>query len=329
MANVLAWFYQLTHSYAGAIALLTLTVMILLLPLTLKGTKSMIQMQRLQPEIKRIQQQFKGDRQELNAELMKFYQANGINPLGGCLPMVLQFPVFIVMYRVIAKLTQLCTAKTADCKLGAGYFHPSYLSKNSLMSKHLSESKEMLSFGLDLSKSALDQLRDSFGKGLPYLLLVLIVAGTSYYQQRQVMVRSKTTGQPMNQQQMMLLRFVPLIFGVFSMWFQSALIVYFLVSNLFRIAQQSYITRAFYKSGPVVAGAGGPVITTTATDTPKVEKPPKPTPKATNKATPKAKPKPTPKGQPTPRPGPAPTSRTTPPSRPKPTGRVSPPKKKP
>ena len=197
MANVLAWFYQLTHSYAGAIALLTLTVMILLLPLTLKGTKSMIQMQRLQPEIKRIQQQFKGDRQELNAELMKFYQANGINPLGGCLPMVLQFPVFIVMYRVIAKLTQLCSADLAKAgKCTLNNFHPSYLSKNSLMSKHLSASKEMLSFGLDLSKSALDQLRDSFGKGLPYLLLVLIVAGTSYYQQRQVMVRSKTTGQP-------------------------------------------------------------------------------------------------------------------------------------
>jgi YidC/Oxa1 family membrane protein insertase len=327
MANVLAWFYQLTHSYAGAIALLTLTVMILLLPLTLKGTKSMIQMQRLQPEIKRIQQQFKGDRQELNAELMKFYQANGINPLGGCLPMVLQFPVFIVMYRVIRKLTELCTTemvKAAKCTV-AGNFHPSYLSKNSLMSQHLSKSHEMLSLGLDLSKSALDQLRNSFGKGLPYLVLVLFVAATSYYQQRQVMARSATTGQAINQQQMMLLRFVPLIFGVFSMWFPSALIVYFLVSNLFRIAQQSYITRAFYKDGPAVAGAGGPVITTTATDAPKVEKPAKPVAKA--KPVPKAKP--TPKGKPIPRPGPAPTSRTTPPSRPKPTGRVSPPKKKP
>ena len=324
MANVLAWFYQITHSYAAAIALLTLSVMILLLPLTLKGTKSMIQMQRLQPEIKRIQQQFKGDRQELNAELMKFYQANGINPLGGCLPMVLQFPVFIVMYRVIRKLTEVCTAKTVDCK-GPGFFHPSYLSKNSLMYNHLHDSKKMLSLGLDLSKSALDQLRDSFGKGLPYLVLVLFVAATSYYQQRQVMARSQTTGQAINQQQMMLLRFVPLIFGVFSMWFPSALIVYFLVSNLFRIAQQSYITRAFYKGGPAIAGAGGPVITTTATDAPKVEKPAKPVAKA--KPTPKVKP--TPKGKPIPRPGPAPTSRTTPPSRPKPTGRVSPPKKKP
>jgi YidC/Oxa1 family membrane protein insertase len=326
MANVLAWFYQLTHSYAGAIALLTLSVMILLLPLTLKGTKSMIQMQRLQPEIKRIQQQFKGDRQELNAELMKFYQANGINPLGGCLPMVLQFPVFIVMYRVIRKLTELCSpalAKAGKCTLNN--FHPSYLSQNSVMYKQLAKSSKMLSFGLDLSKSALDQLRNSFGKGLPYLVLVLFVAATSYYQQRQVMARSATTGQAMNQQQMMLLRFVPLIFGVFSMWFPSALIVYFLVSNLFRIAQQSYITRAFYKSGPAIASAGGPVITTTATDTSKIEKPAKPSAKA--KPTPKAKP--SPKAKPTPRPGPAPTSRTTPPSRPKPTGRVSPPKKKP
>ena len=87
IATILAWFYDLIPNYAVAIALLTLSVMVLLTPLTLKGTKSMLAMQRLQPEMKRIQQQYKGDRQKLNEELMKFYQENKINPLGGCLPL--------------------------------------------------------------------------------------------------------------------------------------------------------------------------------------------------------------------------------------------------
>src|SRR5689334_17015102 len=106
IATVLAWFYSLVPDYAAAIALLTLSVMVLLLPLTLKGTKSMIQMQRLQPEIKKLQQQYRGDRQKLNEETLKFYQENKINPLGGCLPLLLQMPVFIVLYRVLHKLTQ-------------------------------------------------------------------------------------------------------------------------------------------------------------------------------------------------------------------------------
>src|SRR5215204_2375933 len=117
IATVLAWFYSIVPNYAIAIALLTLTVMVLLTPLTLKGTKSMIQMQRLAPEIKRLQQQYRGDRQKLNEETLKFYQENKINPLGGCLPLILQMPVFIVLYRVLHKLTQT----NPD-----GTFNPSY-----------------------------------------------------------------------------------------------------------------------------------------------------------------------------------------------------------
>jgi YidC/Oxa1 family membrane protein insertase len=312
MANILAWFYSWTHDYAAAIALLTLTVMVLLLPLTLKATKSMIQMQRLQPEIKRLQQQHKGDRQKLNEELMRFYQENKINPLGGCLPMLLQLPVFFVIYRVIRKLT----THGPD-----GKFKPSYLAKSSLMYKDLTKASKMLSVGLDLSQSAVQELRSSFGKGVPYLALVLVVAGTSYYQQRQIMVRSKSSGQAMNQQQVLLLRIMPAFFALISLTFPSALIVYFLVSNLFRIIQQSYITRRFYHEG-----AAGP-ISTTATEVPPARgsdridpaKAPPP-PKAASKAAPKPKPKPS--GGPPPASRPRPSGRVTPPKN------VTPPKKK-
>ena len=79
--------------------------MALITPLTVKSTRSMLQMQRMQPEMKRLQAKYKDDREKLNEELMKFYRENKINPLGGCLPIVAQMPVFIIMYRLLRGLT--------------------------------------------------------------------------------------------------------------------------------------------------------------------------------------------------------------------------------
>src|SRR5919106_1657323 len=105
IANTLNFFYELIPNYAVAIALLTLVVMIITTPLTLKGTRSMIEMQRLQPEIRRLQVQYKDDRQKLNEELMAFYKEHEINPVGGCLPLLIQAPVFSVLYYVVRGLT--------------------------------------------------------------------------------------------------------------------------------------------------------------------------------------------------------------------------------
>ena len=97
IASVLAWFYSLVPSYGFAVGMLTITVMVVVTPLTLKSTRSMLQMQRLQPELKAIQAEYKEDRQKMNEQLMAFYQENGINPLGGCLPILVQLPVFLLV----------------------------------------------------------------------------------------------------------------------------------------------------------------------------------------------------------------------------------------
>jgi YidC/Oxa1 family membrane protein insertase len=102
---VMAWLYAVVPSYGIAIILLTVAVRLVLYPLTVKQTKSMQAMQRLQPEIKRLQAKYKNDRQKLNEEMMKFYKENKVNPLSGCLPLVLQLPLFIVLYRLIHDLT--------------------------------------------------------------------------------------------------------------------------------------------------------------------------------------------------------------------------------
>src|SRR5919106_2756310 len=99
------FFTHVPGGYAVAIALLTCVVMVITTPLTLKGTRSMIEMQRFQPEIRRLQAQYKDDRQKLNEEMMAFYKEHQINPVGGCLPMLIQLPVFSILFYVIRGLT--------------------------------------------------------------------------------------------------------------------------------------------------------------------------------------------------------------------------------
>src|SRR6202165_1985037 len=94
IAGLLTAFYAVIPSFGGSIILLTLVVMIIVSPLTVKSTRSMVAMQAVAPEMKKLQAKYKGDRQKLNEEMMKFYQENKINPLAGRLPLVVQRPMF-------------------------------------------------------------------------------------------------------------------------------------------------------------------------------------------------------------------------------------------
>jgi YidC/Oxa1 family membrane protein insertase len=105
LAWLLAAFYAVWPSYGVAIAGLTVTVLLALLPLTLRQARSTSEMQRLQPELRRLREEHKGDRQQLNQEMVALYQRHGVNPAGGCLPSMVQLPVVLVMYRVVRGLT--------------------------------------------------------------------------------------------------------------------------------------------------------------------------------------------------------------------------------
>src|ERR1044071_3385875 len=129
VAKTLSFFYELVPDYAIAIAMLPLLVMLVTTPFTLKGTRSMIQMQRLQPEMKRLQIKYKDDRQKLNEELMAFYKENNLNPLGGCLPLLIQLPVFFILFRVVRGLV--------NDPAGPGGFVPKYLDHGSELFKNL------------------------------------------------------------------------------------------------------------------------------------------------------------------------------------------------
>jgi len=234
IAKTLSFFYDLVPNYAFAIAMLTLVVMLITTPFTLKGTRSMIQMQRLQPEMRRLQLQHKDDRQKLNEELMAFYKENNLNPLGGCLPLLLQTPIFIILYNVIRGLT----------RIEDGTFRPKYLDEGAKLFRDLDPAKEMVAFGVDLAESASKALGQGFVEGLPHVVLVAIVAVSSYYQQKQIQGRNPNAEMP--PQQKMLMRLMPAMFVVFAFVAPSALVIYFVTSNLYRIGMQAYITRSLY-----------------------------------------------------------------------------------
>ena len=258
LANLLSWFYDFWPSYGMAITLLTLLIMVILTPLTLKQTKSMIKIQHVQPELKKIQNKYKNDKERMNKEVMAFYTANNVNPLSGCLPLFVQAPVFLVLYNVIRGLTRRLSNIGEHAGWIAGrfnqevsvppdrmeVFYPDYIDHQSALFSDLSQEKEMVSWGVDLARSASDALSDGFVTSVPYFILILLVFASSWYQQKQIRGRNQQAA--ISPQQQMIFKIMPFFLPVISFSFDAALVVYFVISNLYRIIQQGYITRKFY-----------------------------------------------------------------------------------
>ena len=254
IANTLNFFYSYVHNYAIAIALLTVVVMVITTPLTLKGTRSMIEMQRLQPQIRKLQLQYKDDRQKLNEELMAFYKEHEINPVGGCLPLLIQAPVFSILFYVVQGLTreakfvgvqQLVQDKFDPTVRVTEGFRPKYLDSSTELYQSLVGTDHMNSFGVDLSQSTSTALGDGFVHALPYIGLVAVIAFLSWYQQKQIMGRNANA--EVSQQQQMMMRIGPLMYVFFAFVSPAAIGIYFLISTLWRVGQQHYITRALYR----------------------------------------------------------------------------------
>ena len=224
LGTLLAWFYSVVPSYAGAIVLLTLVVRLATFPLTAKQARSQQDLQRLQPELKRLQAKYKNDKQKLNEEMMKFYKENHVNPFGGCLPLVVQFPVLIVLYRLI---------------LGLTHKPPQHIPTSSSMYQALRESGgKMMSWGMDLAQKA-SAVKGS--KQAPFLILVVLVVATGYFQQRQLTARLPK--ESANSQMAMMGKVFPVVFGLISFSIPAGVVVYFLVSNIWQIGQQALIFR--------------------------------------------------------------------------------------
>jgi YidC/Oxa1 family membrane protein insertase len=256
-AALLSWFYGLTNSYTIAIAMIAAVVMAITTPLTLKSTKGMLEMQKLAPEMRKLQNEYRNDRTKLNEEMMKLYQEHKVNPMASCLPLLAQAPVFYIMFRVLRGMAYrpvgaarpvsdaVWTAFARPDEVADPGFIPRYLAIDSSLYQALFGEQSIMSLGLDLSKSAAEAVGEGFGSGIWYVLLVVLLGALYFAQQRMVAARASISP-TMSAGQQKLMQYLPVFFAVFQIFFLAALVVYYVFQTIFRILQQAYITRTFY-----------------------------------------------------------------------------------
>ena len=208
---ILHFFHLFTASYGLDIIILTVLIKVLMAPLTHKSYVSMKQMQKLQPQMERLKERYNEDKEKLNKEIMELYRRNGVNPLGGCLPMVLQLPVFYGLYNCLGTPIELRHAPFLWIK--------------------------------DLSRPDWQSLAFSVPSWWPAFLpggipVLTILMGASMFIQQWM---TPTAGDP-NQRKMMML--MPLMFTFMFVSFPAGLTVYWLVNNLLTIGQQYWINRS-------------------------------------------------------------------------------------
>jgi YidC/Oxa1 family membrane protein insertase len=255
--TILAFFYGLVPNLGVAIIMLTVVVMLALFPLTAKQAKAMLNMQRAQPEIKRIQQKYKNDKQKQNEEVMKFYQENKINPLAGCLPLLVQMPIFLALFNLMRNPYKFIP-KSSD--LYAAFCGGSDVTEKVCSNPPLPHHLTFL--GMDLSENALN-VPGGFLDALPYFVLVGLVVVTGFLQARQ----SKRNAPNMNSQMAVITQILPIGFGLFSLQFPAGLVLYYFVSNLWRLGQQELIMRKITRPGMAeINAASGKAIDAKSAD---------------------------------------------------------------
>ncbi|MEM5788975.1 MAG: membrane protein insertase YidC [Syntrophobacteraceae bacterium] len=207
----LKWLYSYTHNYGIAIILITIILKIIFWPLTQKSYTSMQRMKKVQPKIAQIREKYKNDREKLNQELMLVYKTHKVNPMGGCLPMVLQIPVFFALYRMLNAAVDL-------------RHQPFMLWINDLTAP------DRLDLGFSVDIPFLGNLN-----GIPVLTILMGI--TMFIQQKM----TPSTGDP-RQEKIMLI--MPVMFTFFFINFPSGLVLYWFVNNILSIAQQYWINRS-------------------------------------------------------------------------------------
>jgi YidC/Oxa1 family membrane protein insertase len=196
--KVLEWFHDLVGNWGWAIVLVTLLIKLILFPLSYKGMMSMQKLKELAPEMKELKEKYGKDPQKMNAKMMEMYKKHGANPMGGCLPMLLQIPIFFAIYRVLLNAVELQGAEWT------------------LWITNLSQ--------MD-----------------PFFVLPLLMGASMWYQQK---ITPNTMTDPMQQK---IFQWLPVVMTIFFITFPAGLVLYWLVNNLFTIAQQYVINRAFEK----------------------------------------------------------------------------------
>lgn len=207
---LLRFFNQYINNYGVSIILLTILIKGLFWPLTHKSYKSMKEMQKLQPRMAKIREKYKNNKAQLNKEMMGLYKTYKVNPMGGCLPMIIQLPVFFALFRILGSAIELRQAPFM------------------LWIKDLSAPDRLFNFPFSIPF-----MEPPYG--IPVLTLLM---GASMFLQQKM---TPTPGDPMQAKIMM---FLPLIFTFMFINFPSGLVLYWFVNNILSIGQQYRIHRS-------------------------------------------------------------------------------------
>jgi len=249
--EIVAWFIVLIHkglgtivdpdsglAWAGSIILLTVFLRLLMFPLFVKQIHASRKMQELSPQIQALRKKYKHDKQRLNQEVMRVYQENGANPLAGCLPLLVQMPVFIGLFQVLNGISK---AKEGESKYGIS---PELI--------HSAQHADI--FGAVIPDTFLNAWGDGAWDAVAVTAVaVLISSTTTFFTMRASMKRQPVMDpdNPMVAAQKMMVFLAPLL-GLFGLGFPLGVLLYWMTSNTWTLAQQHYI----YSKYPPV-GANG------------------------------------------------------------------------
>lgn len=216
-------------AWGGAIVLLTVLMRILIFPLFVKQIQSSRKMQALNPQIQVLRKKYKNDKQRLNQEMMKLYQENGANPISGCLPLLIQFPVFISLFNVLNKI--------AKAKEGNG--------SHGISPELVKSAKEANIFGAHISDSFMNawSTEPKAWNALAITgIAVAISSTTTFLTMKSSMSRQPAMDpdNPMASAQKMMVWLAP-IFGLFGIAFPLGVLLYWVTSNSWTLAQSHYI----------------------------------------------------------------------------------------
>jgi YidC/Oxa1 family membrane protein insertase len=210
---LLKFLYRFTGNYGIAIILVTVLQKIAFHPLTVKSLKSMKAMQEIQPKVQAIQERYKNNPKKKQEETMALYRKHGVNPMGGCLPMLVQIPIFIALYNALSSSVEMWQARFL--------WIPDLTQPDSLFTVTL--------WG---------------GHAYPFNLLALLMGVSMWVQQKM----SPPAGDP--RQAQMMLWMMPIVFTFMFWGFPSGLVLYWLVNNILQIGQQWLITRSPARPAP-------------------------------------------------------------------------------
>ena len=220
---------------------LVVVIRILLIPLFVKQIKAMRNMQLIHPQIKEIQKKYAGDRERQSQEMMKLYRETGTNPLASCLPILLQAPIFFALFQVLQGIAMWSPTNPQADAPGVFRWDQYY----GLMEQAHNASifgVPLYGYFMGADEVAADGFSPTATRILSFILIILM-SGTTFLTQRQLIVKNTAPGNPMVRQQKILLYVFPLIFAVTGINFPIGVLIYWFTTNLWTMGQQFYVIR--------------------------------------------------------------------------------------